>query len=168
MQYRGLLLNLLLKLKDLNSSCPGPAILLANSVITVNLKFVFACDVCPEKFVFVSIGVWLELWTLQSIYRPFINLHEAWFQHIGFFCCLHSECGSITRLLRLKNKAINVSWGSEYGVSWLLLVDEYVDRDVKLPYWIWISTSGACDNVFFYENNGANGTNNSNSYFLIF
>jgi hypothetical protein len=61
MQYRGLLLDLLLELKDLDSSCPGLAILLANSVINVTLKFVFVCDGCPEKFVFVSIAVMLEL-----------------------------------------------------------------------------------------------------------
>ena len=51
----------LLRLKDLDSSCRGPPMLLANSVINVTLKFVFVCDGCPEKFVFVSIAVRLEL-----------------------------------------------------------------------------------------------------------
>jgi hypothetical protein len=61
MQYRGLLLDLLLKLKDLDSSCPGLAMFWANSVINVTLKFVFVCHGCPKKFVFVSIAVMLEL-----------------------------------------------------------------------------------------------------------
>ena len=51
----------LLKLKDLDSSCPGPAMFLAHSVINVTLKFVFVYDGCPEQFVFVSIAVRLEL-----------------------------------------------------------------------------------------------------------
>ena len=39
----------LLKLKDMDTSCPEPAMFLANSVINVTLKFVFVCYGCPEN-----------------------------------------------------------------------------------------------------------------------
>ena len=66
----------LFKLKELDSSCPEPAMFLANSVINVTLKFVFVCDGCPENF-FLG-GNCCRARTLNfPVHGPYINLLEA-------------------------------------------------------------------------------------------